>query len=100
FGLFSDRFGRKPAFTSFSFLTAAAVVPLAYFWQGEGVKGKEKSGWRVDENERDDFFLVQIYLKLCFGSRCCCSVWVVDVRLVLVLFFLNSSRQVPFFLLI
>src|SRR6185295_19528703 len=32
FGVFSDRFGRRPAFCGYSALTAAAIVPLAFWW--------------------------------------------------------------------
>jgi MFS family permease len=32
FGFASDRFGRRPAFTAYSLLTAAAIAPLAYSW--------------------------------------------------------------------
>jgi MFS family permease len=32
FGLFSDRFGRRPAFCVYSLLTAAAITPLAFAW--------------------------------------------------------------------
>jgi MFS family permease len=32
FGVISDRFGRRPAFSSFSALTAAAIAPLAFSW--------------------------------------------------------------------
>jgi len=33
FGWFSDRFGRRRAFTSYSLLTAAALYPLAFHWE-------------------------------------------------------------------
>ena len=33
FGLVSDRVGRRPAFTAFSLLTAAAIAPLAFRWE-------------------------------------------------------------------
>jgi MFS family permease len=33
FGYFSDRHGRRRAFTAFSLLTAAALYPLAFHWQ-------------------------------------------------------------------
>jgi MFS family permease len=32
FGYTSDRFGRRPAFSAYSLLTAAAIAPLAYSW--------------------------------------------------------------------
>jgi MFS family permease len=32
FGIASDRFGRRPAFSAYSLLTAAAIAPLAYGW--------------------------------------------------------------------
>jgi len=33
FGIVSDRFGRRPAFTAYSVLTACALAPLAFAWQ-------------------------------------------------------------------
>jgi MFS family permease len=33
FGLISDRFGRRPAFASYSALTACALAPLAFAWR-------------------------------------------------------------------
>jgi MFS family permease len=33
FGVVADRFGRRPAFTIFSVLTACALVPLAFWWR-------------------------------------------------------------------
>ncbi|HEY2735677.1 MAG TPA: MFS transporter, partial [Polyangiales bacterium] len=32
FGISSDRFGRRPAFSAYSLLTAAAIAPLAFGW--------------------------------------------------------------------
>jgi MFS family permease len=32
FGVISDRVGRRPAFTAYSLLTAAAIAPLAFAW--------------------------------------------------------------------
>src|SRR5205823_15054610 len=32
FGIFSDRLGRRPAFSVFSIVTALAIAPLAYRW--------------------------------------------------------------------
>jgi MFS family permease len=32
FGYSADRFGRRPAFSAYSLLTAAAIAPLAYSW--------------------------------------------------------------------
>jgi MFS family permease len=34
FGVVSDRLGRRPAFAIYSTLTACAIVPLAFWWQG------------------------------------------------------------------
>ena len=33
FGFFSDRYGRRRAFTTYSMLTAAALYPLAFHWE-------------------------------------------------------------------
>jgi MFS family permease len=33
FGLLADRFGRRRAFTAYSFVTAAALYPLAFYWR-------------------------------------------------------------------
>jgi MFS family permease len=55
FGVISDRFGRRPAFSSFSALTAAAIAPLAFSWT-----------WLSDH----PFFFWLAMLCLGIGSGC------------------------------
>ena len=55
FGQVSDRLGRRPAFTVFSLITAAAIAPLAFAWH--------------DLSERPPLFWATMLL-LGFGSGC------------------------------
>ncbi len=55
FGLIADRFGRRPAFSMFSVITACAIAPLAY-------------EWRYLSERPPLFWLVMVTLG--FGSGC------------------------------
>jgi MFS family permease len=45
FGAVSDRLGRRPAFSMFSLLTAAAIAPLAFEWRA--LSGRPALFWAV-----------------------------------------------------